>query len=97
MGIFDGKQGSKPGKDIDDVIQELEKAILKLERAVLEHDVSLSELEHVSIEWADWFEKFKNLYARLNKRVQREEEKQAAAPEEAPISPQAQRILGSRR
>lgn len=65
-------------------------------RQLAEHAEKLDDMEHIEVEWSDWFEKFKNLYSRLNRRVERDEAKVEAPPEE-PISPQALRIFGSRR
>jgi len=65
-------------------------------RQLAEHATKLDDMEHIEIEWADWFEKFKNLYSRLNRRVERDEAKEPI-PVEEPISPQALRIFGSRR
>lgn len=45
----------------------------------------------VKLEVADWYEKFRALYARLNKRVQRETPEPA---EPAAINPAALKILG---
>lgn len=62
-------------------------------------DERITELEQqdalVKLEVADWYEKFRALYARLNKRVARAEE--AAPAEPAPTNPAAMRILGGMR
>ena len=88
MAIFLRKTESKPEPDVDPAIEQLTVRMEQVERA-------LSELEHIEVEWSDWFEKYKNLYARLNKRVQREEAKDQEE-EPAPINPAAARLLGTR-
>lgn len=45
----------------------------------------------VDLEWQSFHEKFRTLYARLNKRVERETKSE---PDAAPINPAALRLLG---
>jgi predicted nucleic acid-binding Zn-ribbon protein len=56
---------------------------------------TVGELDALPMEWEDWFEKFKSLYGRLNKRVQREEAKAAEVEPaaQAPPNPRALALL----
>ena len=77
--------GRRRLKDIEDRLNEQAALLAELSS-------QLDELDSLPMEWADWFEKFKNLYARLNKRVSREEAKEAEA--EAPaVNPAALSLL----
>lgn len=76
------------GKDKDPE-SELRERLGKLEH---EHQELLAEMKRVAMDWEDYYNKFRSLYGRLNKRAQREE-----APEPAqtarPVNPAAQRLL----
>lgn len=71
----------------------------QLSDALAQLDARLTDVEEqeglrkLSIE--DWYEKFRALYARLNKRAQREEAAEPAAPHQP--NPAAVRILGGMR
>jgi len=78
--LFKSKTAPEPGSDVEERLKALEEAV--------------GALAHIEIEWEDMFEKFKNLYARLNKRVQRDAEKEEPPPE-PPMNPAAARILGT--
>lgn len=58
------------------------------DREILDLRNALGDLEKrvrdVEMEWEDWFEKFRNLYARITRRQQRE----AAEPKENGLEPQ---------
>lgn len=84
-------RGREPEQRVD-----VDAALVEIQDCLKDIGERLDALDHIEVEWADWFEKFKNLYARLNKRVKREEEKEAV-PAEEPISPAAQRIFGAKR
>ena len=77
----------------DRAVKRLEDTVDRLEKLLEQHEARLNEMDHIEVEWADWFEKYKNLYSRLNRRVSRDEPKEE--PEE-PISPAAQRIFNAR-
>lgn len=95
MWFLKRKTRARRDRDIADRLGELDRQLAELAKLSAAHDEQLQELRHLPMEWEDWFEKFKNLYARLNKRTQREE---AATSEPAalPMSPAAARLLGIR-
>lgn len=80
-------------------VEDLERRLEKLEAtqdgstgAFSSLQVRLVELEtpvrELQAEWEDMFEKFRNLYGRITKRIKREQEEQQEEPEVvAPITP----------
>lgn len=88
MGLWKRKPQPVRIGDVDELPQRLE----ALEGRVLE----LEERDALTkLEVADWYEKFRALYARLNKRVARDEG--AAPAEPAAVNPAALKILGGMR
>lgn len=48
----------------------------------------------LTMEWEDWYEKFRNLYARISRRQQREDSaKEPEANGDGPMNPAAARLL----
>jgi len=80
MGLF----SSKTERELVQRLDEQAALIAGLQKAVRD----------LEVEWEDYFEKFRNLYARINKRRQREatEAEEASAPVQG-INPLAQRLL----
>jgi len=86
MGLFKRATAPEP----DPRLNELLLAVRRLEVDVEELQKDRSRLE---MEWEDWFEKFRNLYARINKRHQREDAETVETPAVQPMSPMALRLL----
>ena len=76
--------------------ERLEKFGSQIEALGARQDDVEKPLRDLQMEWEDWFEKFRNLYARINKRRQREEaepEQEPDSPSPRAINPLAQRLL----
>jgi len=77
-------------------VEDLERELASLQAVV---DTTAARLKAVEMEWEDWYNKFRSLYGRLNKRDQRE--KEAAPPPSGPsngnhaVNPLALRLLQS--
>lgn len=67
-------------------VRDLENRLVQLEARQLE-------LARLPMEWEDWFEKFKSLYARLNKRASRDEARAETPTEAPPLNPRALALL----
>ena len=50
-------------------------------------------LKEIEVEWEGWFDKYRRLYARISKRVQRQRDEEPPADSEAPAA--APRALGN--
>lgn len=78
-------------KTDDERVARLEERLSTLEARFNELERPVRDLE---MEWQDWFEKFRNLYARITKRVQREKESTEEANGTAqPYNPLALSLL----
>lgn len=77
---------SKPGPEPDPRLDEVIATVAQMQQDV----------RTIQMEWEDWFEKFRNLYARINKRVQRESaasQPNGADKTQPPMNPLAARLL----
>lgn len=74
-------------------LRSIQDAVAALSAELEQLKAERAELKHIAVEWEDWFEKFSTLYARLNKRVQREEPQPPRVDAE-PINPAALKLLG---
>jgi len=58
---------------LDRELRSLEEVAARLRGRVDEMELTESRLREIEVEWADTFEKFRNLYARISKRIERAE------------------------
>ena len=89
------KRRRRPVRKNDAEGPTVEERLAQVEQRLGELEPLAQELDRITIEWEDWFSKFSALYARLNKRVEREAKKAAEQePQPAPVNPAALRLLG---
>lgn len=68
--------GRKPKPDQGPQLSDLERRVAKLE----------GRWDEIEIEWSEWFDKFRRLYARLAKRVHDDDKRSGEAPTESPAN-----------
>ena len=84
MGFFKRRTDDERVARLEERISVLEARLGELERPVRD----------IQMEWEDWFEKFRNLYARITKRQQREKEATGEAEkDDQPYNPLALSLL----
>jgi len=66
-----GKTKQGPDQSVELRLSELERSIESLERR----------WKKVDVEWSEWFDKYRRLYARISKRQQRDEKTSEDAPQ----------------
>lgn len=93
MGLFQ-KTDNRQDVRLDGLVAECEG--LRSRLTAVESDVQglVTPVRDLTMEWEDWFEKFRNLYGRITKRQERET-KAELTPEadNGPMSPAAEALL----
>ena len=76
-----------------DRLEALATRLVETQARVAAIEADRAELRQIVLEWEDWYNKFRSLYGRLNKRAQRDEAPPEPAPQDEPINPAALKLL----
>lgn len=95
MGLFSRKTTPEQEAPRAEEFDELVTRVMQLEGQLADLEKPVRDLE---MEWQDWFEKFRNLYARITRRIERAEKTETTeANGEDPVNPLAMRLLHGRK
>ncbi|MDH3424543.1 MAG: hypothetical protein OEN00_16225 [Gemmatimonadota bacterium] len=78
-----GKTGAERDRRLDKLELKLEATVRRLEDfsgQLGELELTSARMRELEVEWLDTYEKFRNLYARISKRVQREKASESEGP-----------------
>lgn len=95
MGLFSRKTTPEQEGPRAEEFDELVTRVMQLEGQLADLEKPVRDLE---MEWQDWFEKFRNLYARITRRIEREQKTEPSEPNGAEaMNPLAMRLLHGRK
>lgn len=90
MGLWQKRTGARQVEDLGEQVAGLKKRLDTLSSLMMDISNRLGDLERpvreLQLEWEDNFEKFRNLYGRITKRIKREEEEAEEPPAVAALS-----------
>ncbi len=92
MGFF-GKTSAGQVARLEEVTRDIDGLYRSVAELQKEVEALRTPIRDLTMEWEDWFEKFRSLYGRISKRQQREDVKEPGRNGPERISPLAEALL----